>query len=198
MPSQLAPWLAAHPQVDIALCERQSADIARSVAQGFADIGVLSDAVDTTGLTLCRFATDRLVVVAARGHPRGRLAEVRPAEVRLADLAGEPFLALADGALQDHLDAQAAKAGLRFRPRIRLRSFGDICRMAAAGVGVGIVPETAARRAAETAGLAVLPLAEPWAVRRLSLCVQRGADLSPLARGLLRHLEKSGPDAPES
>src|SRR5688500_18171847 len=32
LPARLAPWLAAHAQVDIDLKERQSADIARSVA----------------------------------------------------------------------------------------------------------------------------------------------------------------------
>jgi DNA-binding transcriptional LysR family regulator len=184
LPARLAPWLAAHPQVDIELKERQSADIARSIALGFAEIGVLSDAVETAGLALRPFATDRLVVVAARGHA---LATMR--QVRFADLAGEPFLALAGGALQEHLDAQAARIGLHIRPRIGLRSFGDICRMAGSDVGIGVVPESAARRCRQAAGIAIIRLAEDWATRRLSLCVRVEADLTPLAQGLLDHLE---------
>lgn len=183
LPARLTPWLAANRQVDIELKERQSIDITRSVALGFADMGVLSDAVDTEGLELHPFATDRLVVVTAQGHA---LASAR--QVRFTDLAGEAFLALAGGALQEHLDAQAARVGQHVRPRIALRSFSDICLMAGSGVGIGIVPETAARRYRRATGIAVIRLAEDWATRRLSLCVKAEEDLTPLARDLLNHL----------
>lgn len=187
LPARLAPWLAQNPQTDIELKERQSADIARSIALGFADIGVLSDAVDTAGLALYPFATDRLVVVTAREHA---LAEMK--HLRFADLAGQPFLALSAGALQDHLEAQAARAGQHLRPRIALRSFSDICLMAGQNVGIGIVPETAARRVRKTAGIALVPLAEDWATRRLSLCVRPAGDLAPMAGSLLAHLGGAG------
>ncbi|YCI06334.1 LysR family transcriptional regulator (plasmid) [Ensifer sp. D2-11] len=184
LPARLAPWLAAHPQADIVIKERQSADIARSIALGLAEIGVLSDSVETSGLSLRPVATDRLVVVAARDHA---IAAMRP--VRLADLSDHPFIGLTEGALQDHLEAQAARIGLRFRPRIRLRGFDDICRMASAGVGVGVVPETAARRCRKSMPICVKGLAEDWAVRRLSLCARSDTALTPLAQSLLEHLE---------
>jgi DNA-binding transcriptional LysR family regulator len=94
--------------------------------------------------------------------------------------------------LQDHLDAQAARIGLRLRPRIRLRGFDDICRMASAGAGVGIVPETAARRCRKSMQISVKRLAEDWAVRRLSLCTRSDTELTPLAQSLLEHLEGEG------
>lgn len=183
LPARLTPWLAANRQVDIELKERQSIDIARSVALGFADIGVLSDAADTEGLELHPFATDRLVVVMARDHA---LASAR--QIRFTDLAGEGFLALAGGALQEHLDAQAARVGQHGRPRVALRSFSDICLMAGSGVGIGIVPETAARRCRRATSIAIVQLAEGWATRRLSLCVKAQEDLTPPARNLLDHL----------
>lgn len=130
------------------------------------------------GLVLHPFATDRLVVVAPRDHG---LSATR--WVRLADLTGKPFLTLAEGALQDHPDAQV---GLRWQPRIRPQSFDDICRMA--GAGVGIVPETAARRARASARTTIVRLTEDWATRRLSLCLRAGADLAPLTRDSLEHL----------
>ena len=147
---------------------------------------MLSDAVDTQGLELYPFATDRLVVVTARDHA---LAPAR--RVRLTDLAGEAFLALAGGALQEHLDAQAARVGQPIRPRISLRSFSDICLMAGGNAGIGIVPETAARRHRKAAGIAIVRLAEDWATRRLSLCVTSKEDLTPLARDLLTHLQET-------
>lgn len=187
LPARLTPWLAAHPQVDIELKERQSIDIARTVALGFADMGVLSDAVDTRGLVLYPFATDHLVVVTAQQHAR---APAR--QIRFADLADEAFVALAGGALQAHLDAQAARVGLQIRPRIALRRFSDICRMAGRGVGIAIVPETAARRYRRATGIAVIRLVDAWAARRLSLCAAADAELTPLAQGLLDHLRQGG------
>jgi DNA-binding transcriptional LysR family regulator len=51
--------------------------------------------------------------------------------------------------------------------------------MVASGVGVGIVPEPAARRCAQTMDIAVIELLDGWALRRLAVCVR---DLDQLAR----------------
>lgn len=187
LPARLSPWLAAHPQVDIELKERSSVDLARSVALGFAEIGVLSSAVDTSGLDLHPFATDRLVVVMARDHA---LAASR--QLAFAELAGEAFLSRGSGALRDYLDAQAARLGLHIRPRIALTGFADICLMTGAGVGVSIVPETAAKRHRKSTDIAIVRLAEDWATRNLSLCVKIGGALTPPAESLLAHLIASG------
>lgn len=185
LPARLAVWLADNPRADIVLKERQSSDIARSVALGSAEIGILSDQVDTSGLMLHPFVVDRLVVVAPRDH-----AIAGREQVQFADIAGQPFASLAEGALQDHLDGQAARIGLRIRPRIRLRGFEDICRMAGAGVAVGIVPESAARRHRRAMRISVTRLSDDWAVRQLSLCVRDEVDLTPAAASLLAHLRK--------
>lgn len=187
LPQRLAPWMAAHPRVDIDLKERQSTQIVRSVAAGFADLGILSEAAAQDGLILHPFALDRLVVVTARDDDLARLRQVR-----VADLAGRYFLGLADGALRDHIEAQAAMMGLRLRYRVSLRNFDAICRMAGAGVGLGIVPETAARRMGRAARIAAIPLAEDWALRRLSVCVKAEADLPVAVRNLVEHLVQGG------
>lgn len=183
LPARLGPWLARYQQADIDLKERQSIQIARSIARGFAEIGILSDAVDTSGLYLRPFAVDRLVVVSARDHP---LAERTSA--RLDELLDQHFIALGAGALQDHIDAQALKIGARLKTRVRLPTFEGICRMAGEGVGIGIIPETAARRFRRSSSIAIVKLSDSWAIRQLSVCVRDEATLTPLARSLLAHL----------
>lgn len=183
LPIRLAPWLAVHPQVDVELRERQSAEIARSIAAGFAEIGILSSAVETGGLVLRPFAIDRLVIVAPRDHPLSQ----KP-RIRFADALEYHFISLVGGALRDHIDAQAAKLGAKLKTRIALRSFDGICRMAGEGVGIGLVPETAARRYKRTTQIGILPLQDDWATRRLSICVRSEKDLTPLARDLFQHL----------
>lgn len=183
LPARLATWMVAHPQVDIELKERQSVQIARSVASGFAEIGILSDAVEVGDLTLRPFAIDRLVVVTAREHPFARTKQIR-----FADLLDQSFIGLAGGALQAHIDVQAAQFGVKLKIRVALRSFDGICRMAGAGAGIGIVPETVALRARRSARVTAVRLQDEWAERRLSVCIRDQQELTQPARSLFEYL----------
>ncbi|SFB18775.1 DNA-binding transcriptional regulator, LysR family [Rhizobium sp. NFR07] len=183
LPVRLSPWMAAHPQVDIELRERQSHEIARSVAAGFADIGVLSDALAHEGLILEPFALSRLVVVSDATH----WLSVEK-EIRLSGLTDQHFVGLAGGALQDHIDAQAERIGAKLRYRIKLRSFDAICTAAGEGVGIAIVPETIARRHRRASRLSITRLTDPWATRHLSVCAISGTELAPLKQSLFDHL----------
>jgi DNA-binding transcriptional LysR family regulator len=177
LPQALSGFLAHHAQVDIELQERPSHEVAKAVREGAADIGILSDAVDLTQLESFPFRTDRLVAVATPelAHllaPDGMpVAFVRLAEFDQVGLAG-------DSALFRYLELQASRAGRTLHARVRVRGFEAICGMVEAGVGVGIVPEPAARRCAQTMNIAVMELADAWALRQLAICV-RSVDALP-------------------
>jgi DNA-binding transcriptional LysR family regulator len=52
------------------------------------------------------------------------------------------------------------------RPRVQGNSFEAVCLMADAGVGVGVVPGSVARRLASTLRIRAVPLSDPWALRK--------------------------------
>jgi DNA-binding transcriptional LysR family regulator len=179
LPEPLAGFMARHPGVDVDLEERLSIDIARAVRAGAADVGILADNVDLDGLQAFPFRTDRLVAVAAPAQAQALLAPGATA-LPFARLADTDHVGLAgDSALARHLERQADSLGRKLRVRVRMRSFEAVCRMVASGVGVGIVPEPAARRCAQTMDIAVIELLDGWALRRLAVCVR---DLDGLAR----------------
>jgi DNA-binding transcriptional LysR family regulator len=60
--------------------------------------------------------------------------------------------------------------------------------MVAARMGVGIVPREIAEHRIDASAVAMLPLAEPWAIRQLVLGVRDYEALLPLTRTLLDHL----------
>ncbi len=182
LPDRLGSFLARHPGADIDLSERPSPEIVKAVAAGLGEIGIVSDAADTGALRTRLFALDRLLLVMPRAHP---LAGQR--SVALADLSGEPVIACR-GALQLHLADQAERLGFRLRPRVTLASFEAVCRVAAEGAGVGIVPEAALRRAGRSPRLATALLSDPFATRRLLLCSAAPERLDTLPRALLDHL----------
>jgi DNA-binding transcriptional LysR family regulator len=183
LPGKLGAWLAKNPKIDLDLKERQSTEIARAISGGLAELGILSSAVDTGVLELRPFAIDRLVVVASRDHYL-----FTAQSVSFADILPLEFVGLAGGALQDHIDAQAAKAGTKLRTRIRLRTFEGVCRLVGEGVGLGIVPETAARRCRRSMAIGSVRLNDQWATRRLSICFRSEEELTLSARNLMSHL----------
>ena len=74
--------------------------------------------------------------------------------------------------LQRFLAAKAVRIGRPLRLRVQLRSFDAVCRLVECKVGIGIVPETTARRVSKTMAIAIVPLTDPWAVRDLTICVR--------------------------
>jgi DNA-binding transcriptional LysR family regulator len=171
LPEALAGFLARHAHVDIELEERPSHEVAKAVREGAADIGILADAVDLSGLENFPFRLDRLVAVATPALAQQLSPDGRPvAFVHLLDL---DHVGLAsDSALSNYLNLQARRLGRTLHARVRLRGFEAVCRMVEAGVGLGIVPEQAARRCAQTMEVAVLELAEAWSLRQLAICVK--------------------------
>jgi DNA-binding transcriptional LysR family regulator len=185
LPETLKEFLARHSGVDIDLEERSSYDIVRFVAGGFVDIGIVADIVDFGDLETYPFSTDRLVLVSPRGHP---IADQRGLSFRA--LLDEEFVGLAaTNALQQHLGQRALQAGKPLKLRVRLGGFDAVCRMVGNGVGLAIIPETAARRCKRTAAIRLSRLIDPWALRQLHVCVRRADELPPPARLLLSHLQ---------
>ena len=165
-----------------------SASLPPAVAQAHTDIGVLTDLAGTEGLETYPFRVDRLVLVVPRSH-----AWASARHIAFVDALDEEFVGLAEGsALADHLEWQSARLGRSIKPRIRLRGLDAVCRMVDRGVGIAVVPETAARRYRRTMALSIVKLDDSWATRRLIVCVRSLETLPLHARRLVDHLTKFG------
>jgi DNA-binding transcriptional LysR family regulator len=184
LPRAIAAFLAAYPAISVDIEERESADIAAAIASGAADIGIASDAALPEGLETFPFRDDRLVLVIPRGDP---LSGAR--QTQLADIVDRDFVGLPrESALQRHIAGHAARLGVTLKVRARVTGFDAVCRMVESGVGVAVVPETAARRCRRVMKIDVVGLRDPWARRRLVICVRRLQALPIGARRLVEHL----------
>jgi DNA-binding transcriptional LysR family regulator len=184
LPEALSSFLSAHPHVSVDLEERLSDEIVGLIAEGVADLGIVASTVDASTLETFPFRKDRFVLVVARDHPLAKRAKTAFAEVLDYDFVGLDRAS----AIQRFLADKATRAGRSLRLRVQLRSFDAICRLVECKVGIGLVPETTARRVARTMAIAVVPLTDPWAVRELTICVRSLSELPPYARQLVEHL----------
>jgi molybdate transport repressor ModE-like protein len=180
LPDLLGSFLKTHPHIDIRLEEHTSERIVGLLAEGVADIGILSSSAGVERLRSRFFRDDRYVLVTPKGH---KLAKHR--SVLLAGLKEEGFVA---GPSHGLIVQEAERLGIRPRIRVRVDSFDAVCRLVACGAGVGIVPESAAARSGPRPSLAVVALRDAWAGRRLLLCVRNTERLSVSAKALFDHL----------
>jgi DNA-binding transcriptional LysR family regulator len=189
LPKTLAGFLAVHPHISIDVEERESAEIARAIVIGSADLGLAAEHALADNIERMPFSEDRLVLVAGRND---ELANRR--QVDFSDVVKRDFVGLISSiALHAHVSGHAARLGARLRFRARLNSFDAIGQMVAAGIGIGVMPEVAAKRCARSMKINVIRIRDSWANRRLVICARRFKSLPRPAQQLADHLRKSAP-----
>ncbi|WP_234267351.1 LysR substrate-binding domain-containing protein [Hydrogenophaga sp. NFH-34] len=186
LPQRLQRFMTEHPLIRIDIEERGSPEIPLALLEGRADFGVVDLPVPPAGLAFTPFFHDTLVLLAPATHP---LAQRR--RLRLADALDEPFITLSGGtALSNRLMASAAEVGRPLNVRMRMRGFDAVCRMVAAGLGVGVLPLEAIAPQLAHLPVTAIPLADAWAQRQHSLATRAGVPLSPAAATLLQALTR--------
>jgi len=170
LPPVLRSYLLSHPDVNIDLRERLSHDIVRAVSEGQTDIGIVAGLVRTESLQTIPYRSDRLVLVA----------------IDFADTLDFDHVALHESsAIHAFLRQVCDQLHRPLRLRIQVGNFEAACRMIEANVGVGILPESAARRHAQNIAIAIVPLNDPWALRAMQICVRSLDALPAFARELV-------------
>lgn len=184
LPRVLRHFLQQHPDINIDLRERLSHDIVRAVTEGQTDIGIVAGLVRTEKLQTLPYRRDRLVLVVPQGHA----------------LDGHTRIDFADTLSLDHVglhETSAIHAFLRqasdrlhrpIKQRIQVGNFETACRMIESGVGVGILPESAASRHARSMAIAIVPLADAWSVREMLICMRSLDTLPSFAQELVQLL----------
>lgn len=177
----------AHRDIRVDMEERLSPEVVRSIREGTASIGICWDAADTEGLQTAPYREDRLAIVAHPSHPAARAEGSAPVPfARMLDheYVGMPTLSAVGLTLQ----RAAAIAGKTLKYRVLVSNFDAALRVVRANLAISVVPVEVAQPFAEAYGLRVMPLADPWAIRRFAICFRDTATLPPAAGLLVTHL----------
>jgi DNA-binding transcriptional LysR family regulator len=195
LPGDLERFLIAHPKIRVRLEERSSNEIEDAVLHGHADIGIVANGSTRSGLDWFAYRDDELVLIIAKEYfkhlrPQAPAGQRAPARLTFSDCLDHPFVCLSSGsAIHTFIMEQARQLNRRLDVRVQVTSYSAVIQLVAAGVGVGIVPQTIA----DTANSAIkrVKLQETWVKRRLHLCVRQGQCLSAHTQALLNHLTKA-------
>lgn len=189
LPELLTRFMVGRPHVNVELRERLSHEIVKAVEEGMADIGIVAGHVSTDNLEVLPFRDYELVVILPRNHPLAGLDTVSFESTLKYD-----YIALSEAsAIRKFLVNAAEALGARLKNRVEVGSFESICRLVEAGIGISVVPKSIAVRIAGTLRLAIIPLEEEWARRRLRICVRRLDELPSFGRDLVDVLVEQAP-----
>ena len=109
--------------------------------------------------------------------------------VLFADTLDFEYVGLSEwSAIHAFLIQAADNLGHSFRFRVEVSNFESVCRMIEAGVGIGVVPEQAARRYAQRLNINIVRLSDEWSERKLHICVREQQRLPSFARDLVTML----------
>lgn len=159
VPQALISFLGTHPDIDITVSESRTPQTVRRLADGEADLGVvLDDEAGDCGLLMEPLGDDSLVVIGqAGGILAGRTA------LTYSEVAEHPLVGLdADSSLRRWIEKHLGSHAPVVRHRTTVANLNVLVSLAAAGVGLAVVP----RRAIDPhQPLDVCELQHPWARR---------------------------------
>lgn len=187
LPEHIQSFLGLYPQVQVSIEERTGRAVVRAVAEGLADVGVVSARTARPGLMALPYQQDRLVLTLPVGHPLARRKRLNFAEV-----LGEAFVGPhEDSSLSELMTEAAQAAGRPLRMPVRASSFEAMIRLVSVGMGLALLPEGAVQRDRAAGGVKTVPLTDAWATRELVLVVRELELLEPISRTLMEHLQRS-------
>src|SRR3954469_12765887 len=162
---QVAPRLRKSlPRLELMLYEYQTGPMLEKLHSGEIDVGILALPVPMDGLESRELYREPFTVALPAGH---KLAQRNT--IRIGDLSHETLLLLEDGhCLRDQALEVCAVASMHEKQDFRATSLETLRQMVAAGVGVTLLPELAARGAYGNArGVAIRPFAKPVPTRTI-------------------------------
>lgn len=176
-PGVLARFHALYPDIQLRLVEDGAKKIEEAVGDGSLDLGVVVLPTDEARFGHFPFAGSDLMVVVSAGHPLALRSDLT-----LAELKDQPFVLFReDWTLHDRITRACAAQG--FEPTVVCKSgqWDFVVELAAANLGIALLPETICRTLDPTR-LRAIPLTAPVIPWHLGIIWRKDRYLSFAAR----------------
>lgn len=140
VPLLMATMAERHPKVRVVVIDATTTSLLPQLESGQLDVAVVNLPLHDPDLTALPLFDEDHVLVAPAGHRFGARDEID-----LVELDGVPLLLEPQGTgFRDHLDEQAAAAGITLTPQAEVDGMRLLASLAFQGFGAGVVPASAA------------------------------------------------------
>jgi LysR family hydrogen peroxide-inducible transcriptional activator len=169
------------PRLQLMLYEYQTDSLLERLRNGEVDVGILALPVPLDGLEVRELYDEAFTVALPRNHELAKRETLR-----LPDIAGETLLLLEDGhCLRDQALEVCSRVHMRENQDYRATSLETLRQMVAAGLGVTLLPELAAKAPIGTGqGIAIRRFANPPPSRTVGAVWRRSSTRSQAIEAL--------------
>lgn len=182
LPGLIAEWKSAHPASHVMVQIVNTHDVFDSLAEFSSDIGFIEGMHTHPELTVRRWRTDHMAIIARPGHPMaGRRVSAR-------QLAQATWVLREQGSgTREAADRWLIPQLPEMQVELELSTNEAVKRAVAAGVGLGCLSVLAVRDAVQQGWLVQLGTTFPPFERTLSIVRHRSRKLGSAAEGFMRH-----------
>ncbi|MHA3904624.1 LysR family transcriptional regulator [Castellaniella sp. WN] len=186
LPQDIKTFLEIYPNIQVHLEEKISSSVIKSVLENAADVGLFSGTHHVEhDVKVLPYREDILCLIVPKGHPL-----IGKPGFRFTDALEYDFIGLHTGSAINHIVANAASSRNReMKIRVQVTGFDALCFMIDSGLGIGVLPATLAKRYSRIFNIHTIPIHEPWAKRKLNICVRSLDSLPMAARLFVEHLQ---------
>jgi DNA-binding transcriptional LysR family regulator len=186
LPPMLASFRKLYPNLDVTLNLGNSREILQGVVKDKIDLGFVEGHETVPGIQVRPFTADRLVLIAASGHPLAEKNRVLP-----ADLQGETFIWRERGSgTREGMSELLEQARISPTQSLELCGCEGVKRAVAAGLGLSVVSRRAVEMELSQGTLVVLEGPGLSATRSLSIVTHKDRRPSAASLAFLAHVRK--------
>lgn len=176
LPALLVAFHAAHPGITLRIREMPQAEVLEGIRRQELDFGIGPRPANAPSLTFAPLLEEEILALAPPG-----LAPRDGRTVTLAALGAMPLIITSGtNSMRAMVEEAAASIGVSFQIRCEVQTPETAIALAAAGLGVAVVPQLALTGRRLT-GLQALRITDPPLLREVGIVQLRGNRLSPSA-----------------
>jgi len=189
LPEVYRAFHTRYPGVQIEIIVGDTQTLLEALARGGIELATTTLPIGERNLETRPFYRERLIAVAAAGHP---LAHQK--QVVIGDLVTHGLIAYPAGSTTRRLiDAVFADRDVAVRATMEISSPEAIRRLTQAGLGVSVLPEAVVEAGIERGSLVALSIPEARFERHIGMVYRDRDGLSPAARTFLEMVEAEFP-----
>jgi len=194
LPALLGRFKEQYPSIEISLRLADTRRIQEMLLQHQLDLGVIGGSVSFPDLEAAVLLNDELVLVVAPSHPFAALPSVR-----VADLAGEPFILRERGSgNREAADEALHRAGVHVTPVFEVEGAEMVKQAVAANLGLSILSRCAVELEVAAGRLRIVPIEGLRIERAISLLSRRDPRLPRVAQAFLEMIRPQALTRPQS
>ena len=194
LPALLGRFKEQYPSIEISLRLADTRRIQEMLLQRQLDLGLVGGSVSFPDLEAAVLLNDELVLVVAPSHPFATLPSVR-----VADLAGEPFILRERGSgNREAADEALHRAGVHVTPVFEVEGAEMVKQAVAANLGLSILSRCAVELEVAAGRLRIVPIEGLRIERAISLLSRRDHRLPRVAQAFLEMIRPPALTRPQS